>query len=114
MGWRWPTAAGLWIASERGVQLLKTAGQTPAPVRSAQGWGRVNCVYQLGRTVYVGTTSGLIACDSSGKPRAFYDASSGLGGSAIGAIASDSEYLWLGTLGAGLSGIKLEALELAE
>ncbi|MDK1030913.1 MAG: DUF4159 domain-containing protein [Planctomycetia bacterium] len=110
----WPTPAGLWVASGRGLALIPGDGNKSEAIAGSDKWGKIHTVVQSGGAVLVGTDLGLLVCDSGGKPKAYYNRKSGLVAPAVAAIAVGSENVWLGTLGGGISRIKLEHLGLGK
>ena len=111
----WAVPSGLWVATDQGMMVLRDAGRgdpTGAPhvIAGSGGWGHITCVCPAGDAVLIGTTAGLLVCETDGRIRAFHDGSSGLGAASIGAIAVCGDQVCLGTLGGGLTVIKLAAL----
>jgi len=106
----WPTPKALFFASATGLHVLRTPDGTVETVPGSDGWTPIRCVRAEGDALLVGTDRGLIVCDATGALRARYDASSGLACDAVSAVEVADRFVWLGTLGAGLSRIEKRLL----
>ena len=106
----WPAEAALWITSRDALYVLRDAGQPAAEIQQARAWAPIHCVHPVGNGTLMATDRGLVACDTSNNPTAFYNRDSGLDTPATGALEADNRYIWLGTLGGGLTRIERAAL----
>jgi len=105
----WAGPAALWFATPLGLHRMSKPAGKPLRIEGSENWGAVHCVAPLEGLLLVGTEHGLFACDLDGTLRAYCNGQSGLGADGIAAIAADARYVWLGTLGGGITRIERKA-----